>query len=209
MSRSAAEIFHTEHVPVDAAFIRSLPWDQGRGTGGMCLFILSELMVFVGLFFAYFYLGSDVTRWPPDQPPGITLPLIILAVLLVSCGVLEWGRRGLREAGRGSARIALLVALAAAAVYVVLEVVSFQHSLRSLKPWQDSYGSIFYTILVVHGAHLVVGILLFAFALVAPLEPTTAPPHRSYTNSALYWYFSTLVWLAIVCIMYLPPHFRE
>ena len=209
VSRSDAEPFDAEHVPVSAQFIRSLPWDDGRGTGGMWLFILSEVMVFAGLFFAYFYLGANAARWPPDRAPHITLPVLILAILLLSCAVLEWGRRALRSGQRGSARTALLVALIAAACYVGLEMASLQDSLRSLKPWQDSYSSIYYTILGVHAGHLVLGMLVLAYVLLLPLEPTTAPPHRPYTNSALYWYFSTLAWLAIVCLLYLPPHFAR
>ncbi len=209
MSSTPAEVFRTEHVPVDAQFIRSLPWDAGRGTGGMWLFMLSELMIFVALFFAYFYLCANSARWPPDQAPAITIPIIILIVLLVSCAVLEWARRTLAAGRRGAARIGLLVGLAAGAIYIVLTIVSLRKSLSALKPWQDSYGSIFYTILGVHAVHQVVGILLLAYALLLPLEPTAAPPHRPYTNSALYWYFATFVWLAVVCIMYLPPHFSR
>ena len=37
--------------------IQTLPWDNRRGTVSMVLFIVTEAMLFVALFFAYFYLG--------------------------------------------------------------------------------------------------------------------------------------------------------
>lgn len=186
-------------------FVRGLPWDTGRGTGAMWWFIYSETMIFVGLFFSYFYLANHSQSWPPEQSPAITLPLIIAAILLVSCGVLAWGQRALVAGSRGSARLALVVCLLCGAAYIWLEVLSIERSLRIVTPQQDSYGSIFYTILTVHGAHLVVGMLLMAYALLLPLEPTDAPPHRAYYNGLLYWYFSTFVWLVVLCCMYLAP----
>ena len=199
-----------EDVPLvmTAAQARALPWDDRRGTWGMWLFILSETMIFVGLFFSYYYLANHSQNWPPEKPASLTIPLIILAVLILGCVVLEWGRRALiADAASRGARIALLVGLGCGAAYIVLEVLSFRQYLLIVTPQSDSYGSIYYTILTIHGAHLVLGMLLMAYALLLPLEPTPRPPHRAYHNSAIYWYFSTVVWLVIVACMYLPPYF--
>ncbi len=205
------QAMHGEGVSLvmTAEQVRALPWDDRRGTWGMWLFILSEAMIFVGLFFSYYYLANHSQEWPPEKPASLTIPLIILAVLIASCIVLEWGRRALTaHAGTaGGARLALLIALACGAAYIALEVLSFRQYLHIVTPQSDSYGSIYYTILTIHGAHLVLGMLLMVYALLVPLEPTPRPPHRAYHNSALYWYFSTVVWLVIVVCMYLPPHF--
>lgn len=206
-----AEVMLREDVPLvmTAAEARALPWDDRRGTWGMWLFILSEAMIFVGLFFSYYYLASHSEHWPPEKPAALTIPVVITVILILSCVVLEWGRRTrlTGTANTASARIALLVGLACGAAYIALEVLSFRQYLHVVTPQSDSYGSIYYTILTIHGAHLVVGMLLMLFALLVPLEPTPRPPHRAYHNSAIYWYFSTLVWIAILCGIYLPPYF--
>lgn len=189
-----------------AEIIRSLPWDDARGTGGVWLFIASEAMIFVALLFTYYYLAAHSQRWPPEKPVTLAIPYVITGVLIVSCVILEAGRRALRAGNRAAARIALALALLAGAVYIWLEIVSFQQYLGVVTPQQDSYGSIYYTTFAVHGAHMLIGMLLFAFALVVPLEPTGRAPYRVYSNSALYWYFATVAWIVLLCAIDVPPH---
>jgi heme/copper-type cytochrome/quinol oxidase subunit 3 len=59
----------TRDAEADAATlgvsIAGLGWDQRRGTRAMAMFIATEAMLFVAMFFAYFYLASDsrIGRW--------------------------------------------------------------------------------------------------------------------------------------------------
>lgn len=186
--------------------IRSLAWDDRRGTWGMWLFMLSELWVFFGLLFAYYYMAYHTISWPPERPPSLTIPYIITGLLIASCIVLEGGRRALSRGKRSGAKLALLIGLAAGAAYIWLEIASFKQYLTVVTPQQDSYGSIYYTIFTVHGAHLVIGMLFFIFGLLVPLEPTQRAPYRVYYNSVLYWYFTTFVWILLFCTIYAPPH---
>lgn len=188
------------------AVIRSLPWDDRRGTWGMWLFMLSELWVFLGLLFAYYFMAYHSARWPPEQAPSLTIPYIITGMLIVSCIVLWLGERALLAGNRAFGRIALAIGFVAGAVYIWLEVRSFEQYLKVVTPQQDSYGSIYYTIFTIHGVHLVIGMLLFLFGLIVPLEPTARAPYRVYHNSALYWYFTTFVWILLLCAIDVPPH---
>lgn len=207
MSAVSGEVIGRE-VDAEASLevIRSLPWDAARGTWGMWLFILSELWVFLALLFAYYYMAYQAASWPPEKAPSLTIPYIITAVLIASCIVLEAGRRALMAGNRAAAKIALALGLLAGAIYIWLEVVSFLQYLTVVTPQQDSYGSIYYTIFTVHGAHLVIGMLLFVFALIVPLEPTERAPYRVYFNTVLYWYFATFIWILLLCVVDVPPH---
>ena len=207
MSAVSEEFIGREvEAEASAEVIRRLPWDDARGSWGMWGFILSELWIFFALLFAYYYMAYHTANWPPDRPPSLTIPYIITGMLIASCIVLEVGRRALIGGNRPAARIALLVGLVAGAIYIWLEVKSFRQYLNVVTPQQDSYGSIYYTVFTIHGAHLVVGMLLFLFALLVPLEPTERAPYRVYHNSVLYWYFSTFVWILLFCTIYAPPH---
>ncbi|MBN1237923.1 MAG: hypothetical protein JXB36_05445, partial [Gammaproteobacteria bacterium] len=86
-----------ESVPVQRSHAR--PVERRRGEIGMWLFIGTEAMLFVLLFFAYFYLGSSKPQWPLSEDPSFTYALILLAILLVSSFVAHWGQRGI-EADR-------------------------------------------------------------------------------------------------------------
>jgi len=193
---------------VRAESIRSLPIDQARGVGAMAWFVASEAMVFVGLFFSYFYLGHLHPRWPTDSPPHLGLASAMMGVLLVSCIVLWWGRaRMAAEDGQRNGRLALLIAAALGCIFLVLSAYDYNNHVRDLPPTTDSYSSIFYVIDGVHAAHLMLGVLMMLYALVLPqLGPTEKPPHTPYRNVAIYWYFVTVVYAAVYCILYLVPN---
>ena len=38
------------------------------------------------------------------------------------------------------------------------------------------------------------------------MGPTEKPPHSSYRNAAMYWYFVTVVWFVMYAVLYIGPH---
>jgi cytochrome c oxidase subunit I len=186
-----------------------LPEDDRRGTGAMLLFITTEALLFVTLFFSYYYLGRDEPRWPLDDPPKLTLAFIMLAVLLASSALLHWGERGLRQGRRGRARGAVFGTVALGLVFLVLQGLEYRDHLKSLLPTTDAYGSIFYTITSFHALHLLGGLLMLAYVGFLPRrEPVDRPPHRPLHNASLYWHFVDLVWVIIVALLYVTPHLK-
>jgi heme/copper-type cytochrome/quinol oxidase subunit 3 len=191
---------------VHSESIRTLPIDQSRGTEAMAWFIASEVMVFVGLFFSYFYLGHLEPKWPPDSPPHLTIPIINTCILVVSCVILWWGQKVLAWERDTVPRAALGVAILLGIAFLVLSAMGYNSDIRILEPTTNSYSSIFYVIQEVHGAHLVLGVLMMLYVLLLPvIGPADRPPHRAYFNVALYWYFVTVAWLAVFCILFLVP----
>jgi len=192
---------------VSAQAIRELPIDQGRGTGAMAWFILSETMVFMGLFFSYYYLGHEQPRWPIGGAPSLTLPTAMVFILFLSCVALWAGGWLLRQGRELPARAALLVTALLGAGFLVLNAFDYNSEARIQPPTQSPYTSIFYTIEGVHAAHIILGLLFLLYAAVLPrLTATDKPPHGSYRNAAMYWYFVTIVWFAMYAIMYIGPH---
>ena len=192
---------------LSAQAIRDLPIDQDRGTGAMAWFILSETFVFLGLFFSYYYLGHRQPLWPVDGPPSLTLPTAMVFVLFLSCIALWAGGWLLRQGRELPARVALLVTILLGCVFLVLNAFDYNSEAAKHPPTENSYTSIFYTLEGVHAAHLILGLLFLVFAVMLPkLEPTEKPPHGSYRNAAMYWYFVTAVWFVMYAVMYISPH---
>ncbi len=135
---------------------------------------------------SYYYLGSNKTQWPIDEPPKMRLALIMLAVLLTSSVVLHWGEGNrLKRARYGVARIAISVnGILIGLVFMVLQSYEYRDHWKTLTPFSDSYGSIFYTITSFHALHVVVGILLLGYVAALPkYGPTvraslSSLPHR-------------------------------
>jgi len=184
-----------------------LPLDDRRGTFGMLLFILTEALLFLCLFFAYFYLSRSHPRWPMEPPPKLMLASIMLGVLVVSSGVLYWGEEAIKKRRPQTARLAVGATIVLGIVFMVLQVFEYRDHLKTLKPTTNAYGSIFYTITSFHAAHLVIGLCMLVYVLFLPaLEPMDRPPHRPLHNAALYWHFVDLIWVIVVAVLYVTPH---
>jgi heme/copper-type cytochrome/quinol oxidase subunit 3 len=190
-----------------ACNLTSLPIDDRRGLQGMICVILTEGSLFVCLFSAYFYLGIGKNRWAADQPPKLLYALIMLVVLLSSSAVIEWGEHQISRQRYVAARIALIVTIGIGLVFMVLQGFEYTDHWKTLTPYSDSYGSIFYALTTFHAAHVMVGLMLLSYVAFLPRYGSLAAPFRPYKVVSLYWHFVDVVWIFIVLILYLIPHF--
>jgi cytochrome c oxidase subunit 3 len=187
----------------------ALPIDDSRGTLGMWLFIASEALIFVCLFFSYFYIGHRHPEWPAE-PPRLMKALVLLGILLASSAVLHLGEKRLQKGAHRQGRALLAATVALGIAFMVVQVSEYRERLLDLKPTQSAYGSIFYTLTSFHAAHLLVGLCMLIFVLVLPrLEPRQHSPHRPLHNSTLYWHFVDFIWVLIVGLVYVLPHFTR
>ena len=183
--------------------------EDRRGTWAMILAIATEAALFLCLFSAYFYLAKGGWRWLAEDPPKLTLAIIMLIVLLASSGVLFWGEQQAKANRPALARLSLVITILMGLGFLVLSAFDYKHHLEKLTPRTDAYGSIFYTITTFHVAHLIVGLIMLAYVLLLPhIEPVNKPPHRPFHNASLYWHFVDVVWIFIVAFLYVAPNIR-
>jgi heme/copper-type cytochrome/quinol oxidase subunit 3 len=92
-------------------------------------------------------------------------------------------------------------------IFLALQAREYVVHWKTLTPYSDSYGSIFYTITSFHAAHLILGLLMLSYVLVLPrYAPARESPFRPYRTVALYWHFVDFVWIFIVVVLYLVPN---
>ena len=181
--------------------------DERRGTFGISLFIASEAMLFAILFAAYYYLGPDTNRWGIEHPPKLHYAIPQLVILLVSSGIIYGGEEWVKKGELFKARIALLVTLLFGLAFLTLSYFDYAERLRELFPQTDSYGSITYTIVSLHVAHLTLGMLMLVFVLFTPhWHSSERIPHKPYHNAAMYWHFVDVVWVFVVSVIYIYPN---
>jgi heme/copper-type cytochrome/quinol oxidase subunit 3 len=189
---------------------RPVAIDQGRGGFGMNLFILTEALLFACLFFGYFYLARDSRGpWPPS-PPKLAIALLMTALLLSSSAVLYAAERQIRRGRDRAARLAVALTIALGVSFLVAQFFEYRQRLREVRPTTDAYGSIFYTITSVHGAHVALGLCMLALVAMLPwIGPSRRTPHRALRTASLYWHFVDAVWLLIVSLLYVLPAVRH
>jgi heme/copper-type cytochrome/quinol oxidase subunit 3 len=162
-----------------------------NGWWGMALLIASEATLFGTLIATYFYLRFQVVTWPPPgiEPPKVPLPLSLTAALAATSVPIFLAVKAV-QGGRGP-RAAGLIALAAAlqAGYLAVQIVLYLNDLSKFSPKDSAYGSIYFTLLMVHHVHVLVGILLSLWIVSKLARGLTAYRLTAVRAIAIYWYF--------------------
>ncbi len=176
------------------------------GLWGMALVVATETALFGSLIASYFYLRLDAGAWPPPgvPKPSVVMPLVLTGVLV---GSVVPAYAAARAGARGRARAAWLgVALAAVVqgVYLGLQIHLFVHDLHDFRPSDNAYGSIYFTLLAVHHAHVALGLALDAWLLGKLAGGLTSYRVVALRAVALYWAFVAGVGVAVVFTVLFP-----
>jgi heme/copper-type cytochrome/quinol oxidase subunit 3 len=135
---------------------------QPSGWWGMALFMCSEVALFGTVIGSYFYLNFISRSWPPAgiKPPEVVLPLVATAVLITTSIPMSRAFKAARSGQRGTVIRLIVFALVVQCAYFAFQIILFQHDLQLFTPQGSAYGSIYFTLLGLHHAHVLLGILL-------------------------------------------------
>jgi len=174
-----------EAEPV-GAIRRALP----NGWWGMATFLSSEAALFGSLIGTYFYLRFTSTEWPQDglPAPSVALPILLTALLLISCAPMAGAARAARRGAAGAAWWLIALALVMQAAYLGGQIAGYVHDLGDFTPSTNAYGSIYFTLLGAHHLHVVAGLLLSLWLVVRLAGGLSSYRLVAVRSIALYWY---------------------
>jgi heme/copper-type cytochrome/quinol oxidase subunit 3 len=177
-----------------------------NGWWGMVVFIATEATLFGTLIGSYYDLRFNATQWPPPgvPDPKLMLPLILLAVLVATSLPVQLASNLVRARRLAGAQLALLVALAAQSAYLGLQIHLYVDDLDKFTPQGSAYGSIYFTLVGVHHAHVLVGILLEAWFLLRLLGGTNAYRAKGLQATAFYWHAVNVLAVAVTIVQLSP-----
>jgi heme/copper-type cytochrome/quinol oxidase subunit 3 len=166
----------------------------------MLLFVATEATLFGTIFGTYFYLRFESVRWPPPgvPQPSVTLPLVLAFVLAATSVPMAIAARAAGAGDPARARLALVVALVVQAGFFAMQIHLFRDDLAKFSPRESSYGSIYFTMLGAHQAHVAVGLLLSVWLLGKLARGLTNYRIVATQSIAFYWYFVNLLALLVV-----------
>jgi heme/copper-type cytochrome/quinol oxidase subunit 3 len=188
-------------LPTFAFGQRSILW---WATLGMCLI---EGTAFALMGAAYIFLKWRVPDWPPGvAPPELHWATLNTALVIISLIPNELTKRAAERLDVAKVRVWISGCVVFGLVACALRALEF----TVLNCWWDTnaYGSIVWTLLGIHTAHLitdladtiVLGVMLF----VGPLDANRLV---DVSENAFYWYFVVGSWLPIYGLIYLAPRF--
>ena len=172
-----------------------------NGLWGAAAFVATEATLFGTLVSTYFYLRFQTTDWPPGgiEPPRLVLPLLLTGVLVATSVPVQLASSSALRARPRTALLFLLLALLVQAGYLGAQVALFGRDLERFTPQDNAYGSIYFTLLGAHHAHVLAGILLSLWLLARLLRGLTRYRVTAVRVVALYWHFVNA--LAVVVVL--------
>jgi cytochrome c oxidase subunit III len=173
---------------------------------GMSLFIATEAALFVYLIASYFYVGGSAATWPP-LTPSIRITGFNTILLLLSSGSAIAAERSVKRNNTGMLRAWLAVTILLGGTFLAFQL--YEYTTLEFHAQTDAYGSFFYLITGLHGAHVALGLLMLSYVLLRAFAGHfDSVRHSAVRNAILYWHFVDLIWLVVFTSLYLLPRMR-
>jgi cytochrome c oxidase subunit 3 len=173
-------------------------------TLGMFLFIASEAMLFGSFFTAYFFVRVvNGAPWPPE---GFHLPVYVAgvntAILLTSSATMHWALQSIKRGSRAGLQAGLVLTLAMGLAFLLTQMLEYARI--GFAPRDEAFGTIFYGLTGLHGAHVFVGLTLLLFATIRAFRGHYSPEHHHGVEiPGIYWHFVDVMWIVVYTTIYI------
>jgi cytochrome c oxidase subunit 3 len=171
---------------------------------GMFLFIASEVMLFGAFFTAYFFVR--VVGGSPWPPPEFHLPVFVAgvntAILVTSSFTIHWALQSIKRDNRAGLQAGLVLTLALGLVFLLTQ--AREYSRVGFNPSDGAFGTIFFGLTGLHGAHVFVGLTLLTFATIRAFRGHfSAAHHHGVEIPGIYWHFVDVMWIVVYTTIYI------
>jgi cytochrome c oxidase subunit 3 len=176
---------------------------------GVGLFIVSEGLFFLAIFWAFFHsaLSPNIelgAQWPPMGIESINpfeLPLLNTVILLSSGFTVTYAHHSLIQGNRSGTLYGLVYTIILAIIFTALQ--GIEYTVSSFTISDGTFGSCFYFGTGFHGLHVMIGTAFIAVGLWRVLAYHSTDNHHLGLESAiLYWHFVDVVWLFLFISIY-------
>jgi cytochrome c oxidase subunit 3 len=172
---------------------------------GMFLFIASEVMLFGSFFTAYFFVRvvNEAPAWPPE---GFHLPVFVAgvntAILLTSSFTMHWALQAIKRGSRVGLQAGLVLTVAMGLTFLITQMIEYAR--LGFAPRDEAFGSVFYGLTGLHGAHVFVGLTILAVVTIRAFRGHYTPEHHHGVEvPGIYWHFVDVMWIVVYTTVYL------
>lgn len=178
-------------------------------TQGFLLFVVSEIMIFASLFWAYLHSALNPVieigmAWPPagiEAVSPIELPLLNTIILLASGVTITYAHHALINANRKNALYGFVYSTLLIALFVFCQVLEYSYSSFTIS--DGVYGSTFFSLTGLHGIHMVMLVIMLVVCSWRIYNyDFTNTSHVGAETTILYLHVLDVIWLFIYIIVY-------
>jgi cytochrome c oxidase subunit III len=182
-----------------------LEWDRpDRGRVGMFSLIAAEAAIFTIFVVAYlFYVGKRLTG--PMPKDVLSVPIFYTVCLLSSSLTIHLAAKFLRQGSVLRFGILWLATIALGAAFLYGTATEWHRLIynEGLTISTNLFGTTYYSLVGLHGFHVVVGLLSLSIVMALTLLGNVKSEHAERIDVlSLYWHFVDAVWIVVFTVVY-------
>jgi cytochrome c oxidase subunit 3 len=121
---------------------------------------------------------------------------------VTSSFTIHWALQSIKRGHRAGLQAGLVLTLALGTVFLLTQV--REYSRVGFNPGDGAFGTIFYGLTGLHGAHVFVGLTLLTFATIRAFRGHFSPAHHAGVEiPGIYWHFVDVMWIVVYSTVYL------
>lgn len=180
-------------------------WDcPTRGRVGMLSLIAAEAAIFTIFVVAYlFYVGKSLTG--PMPKDVLNVPIFYTICLLSSSLTIHLSAKFLRRGSVLRFGILWLATIALGAAFLYGTATEWHRLIykEGLTISSNLFGTTYYSLVGLHGFHVVVGLLSLSIVMSLTLLGKVRSEHAERIDVlSLYWHFVDAVWIVVFTVVY-------
>jgi cytochrome o ubiquinol oxidase subunit 3 len=173
---------------------------------GFWVFLLSDIVMFSGLFAAYAVLVGATAGGPGGQQlfsqTSVAIETTFLLLSSYTCGLMSLAVDSRRKLGF---YLGAALTFALGAAFLVLELREFADMIsRGATPQTSAFLSSFFTLVGCHGLHVAAGLVWLGVMVVQVAVQSYRPTVlRRLLCFTLFWHALDIIWVALFTVVYL------
>jgi len=174
---------------------------------GMFLFIGSEIMLFGSFFTVYFFdrvVNHGVNgHWPPV---GFERPWFLAGIntvlLVTSSFSMHWADTSIKRGNRAGLKAGLVLTVCLGLTFLAIQIIEYHRI--GFNTGDTSFAATFFGLTGLHGAHVLVGLIILIVMTVRAFRGHFSPEHHHGVEiGGIYWHFVDVMWIVVYVTVYL------
>jgi cytochrome c oxidase subunit 3/cytochrome o ubiquinol oxidase subunit 3 len=171
----------------------------------MACLIIGESAIFTIFVVAYlFYLGKSITGPTPREV--LETPIFFTICLLSSSVTIHFAARSLEHGKRGTFLGLWLLTIVLGGLFLFGTGLEWHRLIyeHGLTISTNLFGTTYYSLVGLHGSHVIVGLIMLTIVLLFALGGRVGPEQSARVEVlSMYWHFVDGVWIVVFTVVYI------